>query len=209
MSYEAEIRMNITEEPKVFLIDREHLTFHDLQMVCADITGMCYGEHVQINMGFTAGGHHFFRFVDSSNDVIQFGMVNWAGNTGPYRNIAQEMEYWIWEYVGNRLVNEMVRTIYCNATVEVGHVRLSRAGIHFIDSRYSGREQQYVIGWHDALGYAENGWLVIRSKTDGAVSTSMQLLNVINAVVLHRIFHYLGGNPELCDILRGLRPPLA
>lgn len=209
MSYEAEIRMNMVEEPKVFLIDREHLTFHDLQMVCNDITGMCYGEHVQVSMGFATGGHHFFKFVDTSNDVLHFGMINWTGNMTENRNIAHEIVYWVWEYIGNRLVNDMVRTINSGTMAEVGHVHINRVGIHFIDARYSGREQQYTIAWHDAMGYAENGWLVIRSKTDGAIATSMQLLNVINAVVLHRIFHYLGSNPELCDILRGFRPPLA
>lgn len=215
MPFEAEIRMNLNEEPKVFSINHEHLTFHDTQMEVKDIVGFCYGStpyHGTLSsdwMGVSATGAHFYRFIDSSNDIIDFNMMYWPGNIDYSRTVATQIEYWIWEYVGNRLLNDMIRYVHAGYNITIGAILLNRDGVHFTDTRYSGRSNNYSLDWNDVVGYQENGWLLIRSKRDAGISFPIDLRATINALVLHRILQYIEINLELREILNGLKPPLA
>ncbi len=197
------------EEPKVFSINHEHLAFHDTQMEVKDITGFCYGAIVNQSGGLNVGGSHFYKFIDTSGDIIHFGMLNWIGNMSANRNIAGEIEYWIWEYLGNRLITDMIRSIHFGNNVEVGEVIINRNGVHFTDKRYSGRSYDYSLDWYDVAGVTENGWLLIRSKRDAGISYPMDFRSTLNAMVLHRILQYIETNVDLRDILRGMKPPLA
>lgn len=208
MVFEAHIRMNMIEEPKVFSIDHEHLAFHDTQMEVKDIVGFCYGTIITQSVGLNVGGSHFYKFIDTSGDIICFGMMNWIGNMHENRNLAAEIEYWIWEYVGNRLVNDFIRDIHSAKNVLIGEVTLNRNGVHFTDKRYSGRTHDYSLDWDDVVGYGENGWLLIRSKRDAGISFPLDFRSTINALVLYRVLSYIETNLQLRQILRGLAPPL-
>jgi len=215
MSYETEIRVNAAEEPKVFSINSEHLIFHDTQMEIRDITGFCYGATPYYGsvstdwMGVSLTGAYFYRFIDTSNDIIDFNMMYWPGNIEYCRTIAMQIEYWIWEYIGNRVLNNMIRNIHAGYNIQVGELVINRNGIQFTDRRYSQRTYDYSLDWNDVVGYQDNGWLLIRSKRDAGISFPVDLRATINAVALQRILQYTETNMELREILCGIKPPLA
>lgn len=215
MSYQAEISTNFNEEPKVFSIDHVHLSFHDLQMEVKDIVGFCYGttpDHGTLStemLGFSATGAYFYRFIDTSNDIIDFNMMYWPGNFEQVRTIATQIEYWVWEYIGVRLLNDTVRHIHAGYNITIGNVLLNRNGVHFTDNRHTQPGTDYSLDWHEVTGWTENVILQIRSKRNDRISFPVELYTTINALILQRILQYIDINAELREILRGLRPPLA
>jgi hypothetical protein len=215
MSYTAEIYSTPGTEPKVFSIDREHLSFHDTQMEVKDIVAFCYGSTPYYGSlstewaGTQVTGGRFYRFVDTSNDVIDFGIMYWPGNNDYTNSIAAQIEYWIWEYFGIRLINDMIRNIHAGYNIQIGELVVNRNGIQFTDRRYSQRTYDYALDWEDVVGWPENEWLLIRSKRDAGISFPVDLRSTLNALVLQRILQYIETNLELRDILRGTKPPLA
>lgn len=208
MSYETDIYAHPTAEPQVFMLNHEHLIFHDLQMEVKDITGILYGFRYGQGTNMQGYGQYLYQFVDSSNDVIAFGFYNDPATMHQNMILHAEIEQAIWFYAGNVLLNKTVRAIHDGHELIIGHVTLNRLGIHIEDQSYMGSRKQ-TIPWREASGYVQNGMLFITSYYNSSTSTALNLLSAYNAVVLHRILQYLGSNKYLIEVLNGTMPPLA
>lgn len=207
MSLILEIPLTM-EEPKVFSIDQQHLSFHDLQMDIQDITGFCYGRVINTSAGMSTGGSHHYRFEDTSGDVIAFGFQDAmliSADTNMY--MATSLENATWEYLGNPLLNRLVREVHAGKEIRIGDVLLDRGGMHVKPQEVY--RPPFMIPWEYAIATAQNGSLVVSSAVRGEDLFSLPLRTTLNAHVLHRILYYMQNNVYLRDVLRGINPPLA
>jgi hypothetical protein len=195
-------------ESKVFSIDPEHLSFHDLQMDIADITGFCYGRIINTSAGMPAGGSHHYKFEDTSGDIIGFGFQDGPLINGDtHTSLTISLENAVWEYLGNHMLNRLVREIHNGKEIRVGELLLNRGGIHV--TPHEVYRPPFVIPWEYAIATAQNGSLVISSVIRGEDICSLPLRTTMNAHVLYRILYYMQNNVYLRDVLRGINPPLA
>ena len=204
MSYQTEIK-NSLFKTNYFSIDNESLIYGDTQMMCNEITGFSYGTTITRVNGIKSNTEFYFKFVDSSNDKIEFRFYEalLSGNTPAQQN--QLITYWTWEFFGNRILNEMINTVARGGTVKVHELTMDRQGVHLTRKPWFRAPVDYTIPWRELTYGLQSGFLTVKSDKESKAKKTMALKSELNAHVLMALIDNLHKDRSLCDFMSGIK----
>lgn len=200
MSIETEIKTGLFTSKYVFM-DYESLVFDDTQMMTAEMTGFSYGATVTSVNGIKANTEYYYRFVDSANDAIEFKFVSALLGSSEPDEINDQLLKCTWDYVGNRLLTEMVHQVSGGGKKQIGTCMLDKTGIHFTRNPLFGKASDHTVPWHDIDYEVYQGILILKSKTVEKAKTEMPLRDTLNAHILLRIAEMIARDPSFAEVL--------
>ncbi len=207
------ITIDVFEDPlsdvgKVFHIDNRTIQYHDTEMFIYEVAGFMYGTVTQFYDGInTHEGFSTVTIMDTSGDTINIHIKStWQTQAEDHR-IANEVATALWKYVGNKLVNDMMRAIHAGVEVKVGTVTAHKGGIRFENTDVWGQNSKWDIPWEVVGCQIHNGRMMIYSFTDKACTHWLDLRTVMHAHTLCGIIRMIMTDPPMMLILKGQRMP--
>lgn len=205
--------IDVFEDPlspsgKVFAINNHTLQYHDTEMFVHEIAGFTFGTITQYfenrNMH---EGYSTFMIMDTSGDSINIQIKSvWETQAEDHR-VSNEIATALWKYVGNKLVNDMMRAVHLGTEVNVGAVTLHRGGIRFENSDSWGKMTKWDIPWEVVACRVVNGQLMIYCYTDPNCVHWLDMRTVMHAHILRGVINMIMTDPSLMLILKGQRAP--
>lgn len=198
----------LSSEGKVLYIDNRTIQYHDTEMFIHEVAGFTYGtitkyyENMNTHEGFST-----FTLVDTSGDFIGINIKSvWETQAEDHR-VSNAIATALWKYVGNKLVNDMMRAIHHGVEVQIGTVTAHRGGIRFENIDAWGKATKLDLPWEIVGCQIQNGRVMIYSFTDKNCIHWLDLRTVLHAHTLRGVIDMIMFDPTLMLILKGQRMP--
>lgn len=202
MAFEIIIKPNIFTE-KVFVADENSITYHDLKMECADITGFRYGITSQRLNGIETRVEYKMEYIDSSADEISILFSDGMFQINEAKQKFDALVKITWDYVGNRLLNAFLADITNGKEIVMGKMTFNRDGVHFLHKPFFGKERQLTIAWNHIRHDVTQGTLNFKSAIDSDINRSLSVSHNYNMMILHNVFNLARTNREVLESLMG------
>lgn len=173
-------------------ISKDEIRFDKEIISTSEITGFRYQQVEQKVNGFRVSTQFNVFLVKADGKEFPIQFVGTAGSTANMEKQYSRIIDLVWKYAGNRVLNEVYKTLLEGKFAKIGNATLTPRGVSIEKFKLFGKNSQHLIKWED-LDYhiTVGGFLHIKSLGEESVSTDMNVGVTTNGIVLYSLLKWL------------------
>lgn len=200
MSYSEELSTGPVSS-KILRMDKNLIQFGDKKMATDSVTAFRYSKTVHKIQGIKTSTRFEFDLLGPNKEEFNIVFVGVAGSTANMEKQYSKIIDLLFKLVGNRIMNDMYKSLLEGKSVEICDCRLEPRGFLIVKSHWFRKNSEHLVKWED-LDYKFTafamGFLKIKSisETDENVSIEFNMGASYNATILYSLLNWLYHDSE-------------